>query len=229
MVRGKLLVTRKRKWILCIVIVVLFLIVVTILGNWNVKKTANGKADSTTVEVEEAVETAVPKEEWKEEERAIEIRAVQLADSLQEGDQVDVRIRYPDGEEYILLSKRGCYNINKEESRMTMWLCEEELLRLSSSMVDAVYTDSLLYLVRYHKELEQKPSKITYIPRKEVQQLIKNDPNIVGKAESILSNKLREELEERQLRWKESSETTDWVRQQREEEHNNKEEIIYVD
>lgn len=228
--------TRKSKICFFVLLVAFLVVGIAIFWNiWDTKRNPKNLNEEKEKGVEKNIEIGLEKsnlsqkETWHGDERAIEIRAIQLDHSLQEGDLVDVRIRYPNGEEYILLSKRGCYDVSKEEERMTMWLREEELLRLSSSMVDAAFTEGLLYIVRYREEIDQKPSKITYIPRKEVQQLIKENPNIVGKAETILSSQLRNQLEERQRHWKEDFETTDWIKEQREESTTEREEIIYVD
>lgn len=190
----------------------------------------SGKTEQD-LEEEELKQPERIKEAWYGDERAVDITAFQLGESTLEGDLVDVRIRYPDGEEFIVLSKRACYQLDKEEQKVTMWLREEEILRLSSSMVDAAVMEGMLYTVRYHREIEQKASKITYFPREEIQQLIKNNPNIVGEAETKLSEKLRKELEERNNHWKEKFGTNTWMHSTKNETERTeeKEEIEYVD
>lgn len=132
-------------------------------------------------------------------ERAVEIKAISLQSYLKNGDAIDVRIQYPNGEEYVVVSKRCCHDLIKEEGSVTLYLTEEEILRLSSSMVDCVQMDGRLYTARYLREMEESASIATYIPSTQVQQLIKSNPNIVGEAESILVKQNRKQLEKRAL------------------------------
>ena len=150
-------------------------------------------------------------------ERAIEVKTVSLPSRLREGDLIDVRIRYPNGEEYVVLSKRGCHELSLEEGRMTLFLTEEEILRLSSSIVDCVQMEGTLYTVRYLRQQKQEASISNYMPSIEICNLIKNNSNIIGQATSILEEKMRKHLEERMEGWSESAkeervdEATEWT------------------
>lgn len=149
--------------------------------------------------------TNMDKEIIQGTERAVEVKVVALPSRLKEGDLVDIRIQYPNGEEYVVLSKRGCHELSLEEGRVTLFLTEEELLRLSSSIVDCVQMDGTLYTVRYLRDRKQEASISNYIPSTEICNLIKSDSNIIGEATSILEEKMRKNLEERIGVWKESA------------------------
>lgn len=164
-------------------------------------------------------------------ERAVEIKAISLQSYLKNGDAVDVRIQYPNGEEYVVVSKRCCHDLIKEEGSVTLYLTEEEILRLSSSMVDCVQMNGRLYTVRYLREVEGIASIATYIPSAQVQQLIKSNPNIVGEAQSILSKQNRKQLEQRLLSYEVEEKVGNDTKQteQRYEEQTIENEVSYID
>jgi len=123
-----------------------------------------------------------------------EIQAVVLPSNLRERDVVDVRIQFPTGQDYIILSKK---KIDKLLSP-AMWirLTEQEILALSSAMVDAYLHDAKLYAVTYVEPEMQERAIPTYPVNKEVMKLIASDPNIVNKAERKLSEAIRVSLEQ---------------------------------
>ncbi|MWV42273.1 flagellar biosynthesis protein FlgA [Paenibacillus sp. HJL G12] len=122
-----------------------------------------------------------------------EIKAVALPSDLLERDVVDVRIQFPTGQDYIILSKK------KIDKLMTpaMWITmtEQEILALSSAMVDAYLHDAKLYAVTYVEPEMQDKALPTYPVNKEVLKLINSDPNIIKKAEQKLSEAIRASLE----------------------------------
>lgn len=134
-------------------------------------------------------------------ERAVETRAVLLQTNLEDGDLVDVRLRYPNGEEYVVLAKRSCHEMDKIEGRVTFFLTEEEILCLSSSIVDCVQYDASLYTVRYLRDKKQISATVNYIPREDVCQLMVDNPNIIGESELYLQKKYRKPLEKRLKNW----------------------------
>lgn len=135
-------------------------------------------------------------------ERAVETHIVRLQGELEEGDLVDVRIRYPNGEEYVVLAKRGCHELAKNEGRVTFFLTEEEILCLSSSMMDCIQYDATLYTVRYLRDKKSMGATVNYIPKDNVCQLMVDNPNMTGKIERYQQEKTRKALENRVLNWK---------------------------
>ena len=62
-----------------------------------------------------------------------------LNSNLKENDFVDIRIIYPDGEDYTVLSKKALKNLTLEENKNFMWLTPEENLAISGSIYFTVY------------------------------------------------------------------------------------------
>ncbi|HCO29569.1 MAG TPA: hypothetical protein DIT54_09280 [Lachnospiraceae bacterium] len=187
------------------------------------------KENSIVQEITSIQEGVKQKDErWNGKERGVEVKGVALQQGLQEGDRIDIRIRYPDGEEYVVIAQRGCYDVVIEENTMTMWLLEEEMLRLASSMVDCEYMNGILYTVRYRRDMKQESSTVNYIPKEAVYELMKNNPNVVEKAQISLWKKYRQTLEENmRLQNKESEKWNLSMQEQNEEQEH--EEVVYFD
>lgn len=130
--------------------------------------------------------------------REEEFNVFYLSSNLMEGDFVDVRIVYPNGEDFIVLSKKAVKDLSLDNSNCFMWLNEEEILTISGAMVDAFLHDgSKLYTTKYIEPLVQEPSQVTYSPSEEVINLIRRDPNVVQRAAENLNAQIRHELEGR--------------------------------
>ncbi|MBW4840768.1 MAG: SAF domain-containing protein [Paenibacillaceae bacterium] len=124
-----------------------------------------------------------------------EMAFVQLPNALKENDVIDIRIQFPTGQDYILLSKKKVETLNTET--LTVTLGEAEILSLSSAIVDAYLHKASIYALAYvEPNLQSKPVP-TYPVNKGVMELIRKDPNIVQKAEQSLrlSNTARSGLE----------------------------------
>ncbi|QHQ62879.1 hypothetical protein Ana3638_20575 [Anaerocolumna sedimenticola] len=130
--------------------------------------------------------------------REAEFNTIYLNSNLKENDYVDIRILYPNGENYIVLSKKQVKNLSLEKNDCFMWLNADELLRISGAIVDCFLKEgSKLYCVKYIEPRIQEASVITYIPNADVIRLIQKDPNVVQKAMEKLSLSVRSELESR--------------------------------
>ena len=113
-------------------------------------------------------------------------------------DSVDVRISYPNGENYIVLSKKLLKACSENRAEWYLWLSEEEILLMSSAIVDAyLYSGSYLYATRYIEPAIQQKSVVNYQASLAAQELIRKNPNIVEIAQKELSVQLRKELENR--------------------------------
>lgn len=124
-----------------------------------------------------------------------EMAFVQLPQTLKEQDVIDIRIQFPTGQDYILLSKKKVETLNSET--LTVTLGEAEILSLSSAIVDAYIHKASVYALAYvEPNLQGKPVP-TYPVSEGVMELIRKDPNIVQKAEQSLrlSNAARSGLE----------------------------------
>lgn len=124
-----------------------------------------------------------------------EMAFVQLPGQLKANDVIDVRIQFPTGQDYILLSKKKVKALSAET--LTVTLGEAEILSLSSAIVDAYLHKASIYALAYvEPNLQSKPVP-TYPVNEGVMELIRKDPNIVQKAENSLrlSNTARSGLE----------------------------------
>lgn len=140
----------------------------------------------------------VREEKLGDDLREADFTCIQLSNHVNTNDTIDIRIVYPNGENYIVLSKKAVKECSEEKVLCYLWLTEEEILRMSSAIVDAyLYEGAYLYCTKYIEPTLQEASVVTYQPSLSIQQLIQNDPNIVEVAEKILSQQLRKELENR--------------------------------
>lgn len=122
-----------------------------------------------------------------------EMGFIQLPAALRDQDIVDVRVQFPTGQDYILLSKKKIRSLH--EGIVTMTLNEEEILSLSSAIVDAYLHKASIYALLYVEPSLQAKAVPTYPANEAVLQLIKKDPNIVERAERALNLSSRIGLE----------------------------------
>ena len=127
--------------------------------------------------------------------REEEYNMISLPSDLETGDTVDVRLRMPDGTNYIVVSKKkvtvldqgGIPSINT----ISLELSEGEILMMSNAIVEAYMMEgSKLYLTRYVDPGMQAGAITTYVPNGDVQNLIAQDPNIVNEAKQELVNRI---------------------------------------
>lgn len=125
---------------------------------------------------------------------------IKLTERMKKGDYIDIRISFANGADFVLLSKKQIQEIQLPEaegnSESILWLnvSEEEILRLSSAVVDAFLNDGCsIYAVQYIQE-GQEAAVINYKVNDVVSQLIEDDPNIVKRAENVLEWELWNEL-----------------------------------
>ncbi|MCL6663456.1 MULTISPECIES: SAF domain-containing protein [Paenibacillus] len=122
-----------------------------------------------------------------------EFRMIELPTKLEKNDYVDVRVKFPSGEDFIVLAKKQVEDLNNG----TVWhtMNEQEILKMSSAIVDAYLNDASIYSISYVEPGIQEAAKVTYPANQAVLDLIESDPNIVQKATTALERKLRQKLE----------------------------------
>lgn len=123
-----------------------------------------------------------------------EMKAVYLPSNLIKGDVVDIRVQFPTGQDYIVLSKKKIDKLQTPAFWTT--LSEQEILLLSSALVDAYLHQATIYALTYVEPELQAKAIPTYPPNEEVAKLIASDPNIVQRAEKQLETAVRRLLEE---------------------------------
>ena len=201
------------------------------------KKTANGeKSEESTIVTEQETDinegtnlvemgNLVENEMASNEEYLVEddwrihgFSYIKLTGQLRVGDYVDVRISFADGGDFVLLSKKQIQGLAplQGEGTNALWLIvsEEEILRLSSAVVDAYLNEGCyIYAIQYISDT-QKEAVVNYVVSDTVKQLMDENPNIVKRAENVQEYSL----------WKEYETNI-----QREESYPEQDEIIYMD
>lgn len=123
--------------------------------------------------------------------RTQEFNMVTLPTTLETGDFVDIRLRMPNGTDYIVVSKKevnipdiaGVPSTDTMEVKMS----EDEILTMSNAIVEAyIMKGSQLYAAKYTDPGNQEKSTPTYPVSRETMELINNDDNIVDTAKKAL-------------------------------------------
>ncbi|WP_051217231.1 SAF domain-containing protein [Paenibacillus assamensis] len=125
--------------------------------------------------------------------RWIETGVIQLPLALESNHVIDVRIRYPDGQDYVVLSHKKVHRI--QDSTIWIHMSEHELLTMSSACVDAYLNGGQIYAVRYVDAYVQERAIVNYPVNQHVTQLINNNPNLVKDANIVMSGQARKRLE----------------------------------
>lgn len=130
--------------------------------------------------------------------RKLEFNMFILQTDQKLGDTIDVRILFPNAENYIVLGKKQIKQINRTENLLWLWLDETEIHRISSAIVDAyLHPGTKIYISTYIQPEMQEASMPFYPPNPDVLDLMQKDPNIVNKASDVLAREARAILEQR--------------------------------
>lgn len=133
--------------------------------------------------------------------RECEYALLTLSNNLSTNDFVDIRIMYPNGENYVVLSKKCIQSIDLENNAAMFWLAEDEIMDMSSAIVDTyLHEGTILYTTKYIQDAQEELQR-SYQPSADCMVAIANDPNIVGVAKDELTERmsatLRSSLENR--------------------------------
>lgn len=123
--------------------------------------------------------------------RKQEYNMIQLPTQIQTGEYIDIRLRLPNGVDYIVVSKKKVEipMINGIDSENTIWMnmSEAETLAMSNAIVEAyIMKGSYLYATTYIEPGLQNNAIPTYVPSGKVQEAIYQNPNIEQTAKSAL-------------------------------------------
>lgn len=130
--------------------------------------------------------------------REYELSAVHLMLDQKPNDMVDIRISYPNGEDYLVLPKKKVTSIVLDSSIFHTYLNEEEILRYTSAVVDAyTMTGARLYTTRYVEGNIQNEGVPNYLVKPETMDLMSTDPNITTLAQKTLNLAARLDMEQR--------------------------------
>ncbi len=160
--------------------------------------------------------------------REQEFHFFQLPTYLGDNQYIDVRISFPNGEDYIVLTKKKVQQVNLETNTLWLWLSEKEILQISSATVDAyIQEGTCIYTTVYVEPSLQEAAVVTYPVNASVLVLIQDNPNIVAEAKGALSIESRMALESRlvgdmsDIDWSIMSSETDEIQLENKENSDN--------
>ena len=127
--------------------------------------------------------------------RAIEYNMFTISQQIENEQYVDLRLRLPDGSDYIVATHKKITIPNIEGvdavSTMILNVNELEILQINSAIVEAYQIEgSKLYVTQYVEPGMQEAAKETYVPSNTIRALIERDPNCVEVAKNALYDRL---------------------------------------
>ena len=111
--------------------------------------------------------------------RLVEYSMIMLPTELQKGDTIDVRISYPNGQDFIVVAKKV---VEKSDSS-SIWLKlkEDEILKMNSAIIESYSVEGAkMYAVNYTQPGEQAAANANYPVSDKVYELLVQDPNIAS-------------------------------------------------
>ena len=121
--------------------------------------------------------------------RNVYISDAEIPENVADGSRIDVRIRYPNAEDYTVLADK-IINKGTSGNGMVLALTEEEILILSSAVADKVsYSGVRLYVVGY-PEYEQTDSATVNYPARQDILILLNKEQAEGENRRALEKRL---------------------------------------
>lgn len=123
--------------------------------------------------------------------RKVEINTVLLPANIEDGENIDIRLRLPTGEDYIVVSKKQIELLpiadTFSDSTMYLKLGDIEIATLSNAVVEASMIEgAYLYADKYVEAGMQEKAKITYYPSGAVLNAINENDNLTVEARTKL-------------------------------------------
>ena len=136
-----------------------------------------------------------------------EVEVSELPAELLPGDYVDVRILFPSGHDYCVLSHKQAGGLDADKKKIVLGLTEEERVRLGSAQIDVqTYERAYLYLTIYPKAVDMPDTVVRYPVSGSVQPLYEDvaQSAIVGQERNRLEAALTQlKAEEKFLKMQE--------------------------
>ncbi|MBE5925940.1 MAG: hypothetical protein E7270_03155 [Lachnospiraceae bacterium] len=170
-------------------------ITVFVLGSKK-KKADELEMPSGIVETEKETEQEhkVTDDMVADDERYQHFDCVDMFEGIYAGDLIDIRINFPNGEDYIVVSRKEIKNI--DEKGIVLKVNEEEILKMSSAKIDMnKYQGTRIYAVKYINK-NQKSAISYYLLNEYVLTLCEWNPNLVDKIFSQDKIKKRYDFEQ---------------------------------
>ena len=120
--------------------------------------------------------------------RMVEYSMINLPSEALEGDYVDIRLQFPEGQDYVVLGKKKI----EKCTDTTIWIkqSEDELLTLNNAIIDSYLAEgSKLYATKYTEPGIQDAAQQTYPVSREVLELMDKNPNILEEAKKALADR----------------------------------------
>jgi len=141
------------------------------------------------------------KELPQEDERRLELNYVRIPELLNQGEWIDIRVHFENGEDYIVAGKKQVLSLQREDgygagNLIEIQASEEEILKLASVKADYDgYDNTLVYAVIYAEE-GQTEATDTYPVNPAVYELSTWDPNVVKRVLTTENQEKRKALDE---------------------------------
>ena len=135
-------------------------------------------------------------ERTEDSTRTQEYNMIALPTDIETGDTIDIRLRMPDGTDYIVVSKKSISVLDQAGipslNTFSVKLTEAETLMMSNAIVENYQVPgSRLYISRYVEAGMQTAATVTYTPSQKVLTSIAENPNIVSEAKAALNAVLK--------------------------------------
>ena len=125
--------------------------------------------------------------------RVQEYNMILLPTDLAKNDYIDIRITFPNGQDYIVVAKKRVIQVS--QNTVFIKLTEAEILTMSNAIVEAYIKEgSNLYANKYEDAGIQKAATPTYPVSKDVLGLINSNPNIIDDARKALWGRYKTDL-----------------------------------
>lgn len=135
----------------------------------------------------------VMSEEVVDSMREVDISGNRWPIGLKEGDYVDLRITYPRGEDFIVLSHKRVMSITEQTLKVHM--TEEEQHLYQAALVDYYLSRGHggdLYLTKYVEPGIQEEATVYYSVPSNIEAVCRKNPNIIDLAQVTVENTLRD-------------------------------------
>lgn len=126
--------------------------------------------------------------ETTDSQRIQEYNMIMLPSQLKNGDFIDIRLKLPNGVDFIVASKKKILQCTNN----TIWIKvdEAEILTIGCAIVESYQINgSKLYATTYSEAGLQAGASSTYTPNNETWDLINRNPNIVADIRNELTNR----------------------------------------
>ena len=126
--------------------------------------------------------------------RKQEYNMLVLPTDLSTGDYIDVRVMFPNGQDFIVVSKKEVEipQIDNVDSEDTIWinLSEDEILHMSCAIVDvAQVKGAKIYATKYTEAGMQTAATPTFPVNESTSKLLLSNPNILDKSMTEIRNR----------------------------------------